>query len=309
MGLNQPNGPGAGTGPYEHSIHSYHRGFIITPIDDLIGPIYTVGPKIGSKRSGAALFQELKDFARCYLKLELATDCDVTADFINADPALALLFTTAECDDITADVIIVDSRFLLTLCLDPTADSSSCLLIMLTSLLMSSLLIQRLILLTSSSLIQLLRFLSSADLYALALLLDSLSSSPFELSSEVDIQLSWLSSSSAPAGFPQKQYLLHSNWFELFFSVPAAGLLAPTDLSSSADHDVVTDGPLGCSSWFPFDVPAGPSSSSSACSWFLSFQLVHYAPAGSTWPPPDKEQLTQLWTSPLLIQLSFTKKN
>ncbi|KZV38673.1 hypothetical protein F511_33618 [Dorcoceras hygrometricum] len=100
----------------------------------------------------------------------LATDCDVTADFINADPALALLFTTAECDDITADVIIADSRFLLALCLDPTADSSSCLLIMLTSLLMSSLLIQRLILLTSSSLIQILCFLSSADLYALALL-------------------------------------------------------------------------------------------------------------------------------------------
>ncbi|KZV24585.1 hypothetical protein F511_36707 [Dorcoceras hygrometricum] len=85
-----------------------------------------------------------------------------------------------------------------------------------------------------------------------------------------------------------------------------AGLLAPADLSSSADHDVITDdiiidGPLRCSSWFPFDVPAGPSSSSSACSWFLSFQLVHYAPACSTWPSPDYEQLTQLWTSPLLI--------
>ncbi|KZV31875.1 hypothetical protein F511_42958 [Dorcoceras hygrometricum] len=91
--------------------------------------------------------------------------------------------------------------------------------------------------------------------------------------------------------------------------VPAAGLLAPTDLSSSADHDVVTDGPIGCSSWFPFDVPAGPSSYSSACSLFLSLQLVHYAPAGSTWPPPDNEQLNQLWTSPLIIQLSFTKKN
>ncbi|KZV50734.1 hypothetical protein F511_09261 [Dorcoceras hygrometricum] len=93
-----------------------------------------------------------------------------------------------------------------------------------------------------------------------------------------------------------------------------AGLLAPADLSSSADHDVVTDdiiidGPLRCSSWFPFDVPAGPSSSSSACSWILSFQLVHYAPAGSTWPPPDFEQLTQLWTSPLLIQLPFTMIN
>ncbi|KZV17936.1 G-type lectin S-receptor-like serine/threonine-protein kinase [Dorcoceras hygrometricum] len=35
---------------------------------------------------------------------------DVTADFIIADPALALLFTTADCDDITADVIIADSR-------------------------------------------------------------------------------------------------------------------------------------------------------------------------------------------------------
>ncbi|KZV23512.1 hypothetical protein F511_39608 [Dorcoceras hygrometricum] len=55
--------------------------------------------------------------------------------------------------------------------------------------------------------------------------------------------------------------------------------------------------------------PAGPSSSSSACSWFLSFQLVHYAPAGSTWPPPNYEQLTQLWTSPSLIQLPFTMIN
>ncbi|KZV53925.1 hypothetical protein F511_16037 [Dorcoceras hygrometricum] len=93
-----------------------------------------------------------------------------------------------------------------------------------------------------------------------------------------------------------------------------AGLLAPADLSSSADHDVVTDdiiidGPLRCSSWFPFDVPAGPSSSSSACSWFLSFQLVHYASDGSTWPQLDYEQLTQLWTSPLLIQLPFTMIN
>ncbi|KZV55737.1 hypothetical protein F511_22419 [Dorcoceras hygrometricum] len=89
---------------------------------------------------------------------------------------------------------------------------------------------------------------------------------------------------------------------------------ATADLSSSADYDDVTDyiiidGPLRCSSWFPFDVPAGPSSSSSACSWFLSFQLVHYAPAGSTWPPPDYEQLTQLWTSPFLIQLPFTMIN
>ncbi|KZV16347.1 mediator of RNA polymerase II transcription subunit 34 [Dorcoceras hygrometricum] len=35
---------------------------------------------------------------------------DVTADFIFVDPALALLFTTADCDDITANVIIADSR-------------------------------------------------------------------------------------------------------------------------------------------------------------------------------------------------------
>ncbi|KZV42647.1 hypothetical protein F511_24298 [Dorcoceras hygrometricum] len=91
----------------------------------------------------------------------------------------------------------------------------------------------------------------------------------------------------------------------LFTSTTAC---ATADLSSSADYDDVTDyiiidGPLRCSSWFPFDVPAGPPSFFSACSWFLSFQLVHYAPAGSTWPPPDYEQLTQLWTSPLLIQL------
>ncbi|KZV32476.1 hypothetical protein F511_36946 [Dorcoceras hygrometricum] len=76
-----------------------------------------------------------------------------------------------------------------------------------------------------------------------------------------------------------------------------SGPLAPADLSSSAEHDVVTDyiiidGPLRCSSWFSFDVPADPSSSSSACSWFLSFQLINYTPAGSTWPLPDFEQLT-----------------
>ncbi|KZV57388.1 hypothetical protein F511_32357 [Dorcoceras hygrometricum] len=72
---------------------------------------------------------------------------------------------------------------------------------------------------------------------------------------------------------------------------------APADLSSSAEHDVVTDyiiidGPLRCSSWFSFDVLADPSSSSSACSWFISFQLIHYAPVDSTWPPPDFEHLT-----------------
>ncbi|KZV55334.1 hypothetical protein F511_44033 [Dorcoceras hygrometricum] len=42
--------------------------------------------------------------------------------------------------------------------------------------------------------------------------------------------------------------------------------------------------PLRCSSWSTFHF--------SACSWFLSFQLIHFAPAGSTWPPPDYEQLT-----------------
>ncbi|KZV36089.1 putative leucine-rich repeat receptor-like protein kinase [Dorcoceras hygrometricum] len=83
----------------------------------------------------------------------------------------------------------------------------------------------------------------------------------------------------------------------LFIASVPAGPLAPADLSSSAEHDVVTndiiiDGPLRCSSWFSFDVPAGPSSSSSACSWFISFQLIHYAPAGSTWPPPDFEHMT-----------------
>ncbi|KZV56160.1 hypothetical protein F511_43893 [Dorcoceras hygrometricum] len=88
-----------------------------------------------------------------------------------------------------------------------------------------------------------------------------------------------------------------SSSLRLFLASVPAGPLAPADLSTSAEHDVVTDyiiidGPLRCSSWFSFDVPADPSSSSSACSWFLSFQLIHYAPAGSTWPPPDFEHLT-----------------
>ncbi|KZV17986.1 hypothetical protein F511_40134 [Dorcoceras hygrometricum] len=66
-------------------------------------------------------------------------------------------------------------------------------------------------------------------------------------------------------------------------SVPA-GPIPPADLSSSAEHYVVTDYiiidcPLRCSIWFSFDVPADPSSSSSACSWFISYQLIHYAPA------------------------------
>ncbi|KZV55314.1 hypothetical protein F511_18846 [Dorcoceras hygrometricum] len=46
----------------------------------------------------------------CWLHCGSLLIVDVTADFINADPALALLFSTADCDDITADVIISDSR-------------------------------------------------------------------------------------------------------------------------------------------------------------------------------------------------------
>ncbi|KZV49209.1 hypothetical protein F511_40602 [Dorcoceras hygrometricum] len=91
----------------------------------------------------------------------------------------------------------------------------------------------------------------------------------------------------------------------LFASTPAC---TTADLSSSAELDVVTndiiiDGPLRCSSWFPFDVPTGPSSSSRACSWFTSFQLIHYAPTGSTWPPPDYEQLILNLDVSILIQL------
>ncbi|KZV35286.1 hypothetical protein F511_21302 [Dorcoceras hygrometricum] len=88
-----------------------------------------------------------------------------------------------------------------------------------------------------------------------------------------------------------------SSILRLFLAPVLAGPFAPADLSSSAEHDVVTDyiiidGPLRCSSWFSFDVPADPSSSSSTCSWFLSYQLIHYTPAGSTWPLPDFEHLT-----------------
>ncbi|KZV37557.1 hypothetical protein F511_42877 [Dorcoceras hygrometricum] len=57
---------------------------------------------------------------------------------------------------------------------------------------------------------------------------------------------------------------------------------------------------------FSIPVPADSSLLFSACSWLTSFQLVYYAPAGSTWPPPDYEQLIQLWTSPLLIQLPIS---
>ncbi|KZV26299.1 dystroglycan-like [Dorcoceras hygrometricum] len=90
------------------------------------------------------------------------------------------------------------------------------------------------------------------------------------------------SSLSAPADLYRS-----SSSLRLFLASVPAGPLAPADLSSSAEHDAVTndiiiDGPLRCSSWFPFDFPAGPSSSSSACSWFISFQLIHYAPAGGT---------------------------
>ncbi|KZV24920.1 hypothetical protein F511_24928 [Dorcoceras hygrometricum] len=97
---------------------------------------------------------------------------------------------------------------------------------------------------------------------------------------------------SAPADLYRSSSILR-----LFLASVPAGPFAPADLSSSAEHDVVTDyiiidGPLRCSSWFSFDVPADPSSSSSACSWFLSYQLIHYAPAGSTWPLPDFEHLT-----------------
>ncbi|KZV52860.1 hypothetical protein F511_23833 [Dorcoceras hygrometricum] len=94
----------------------------------------------------------------------------------------------------------------------------------------------------------------------------------------------------------QLLYRSSSN-LRLFSASVPAGPFAPADLSSSAEQDVVTndiiiDGPLRCSTWFSFDVPADPSSSSSACSWFLSYQLIHYAPAGSTWTLPDFEHLT-----------------
>ncbi|KZV29210.1 hypothetical protein F511_36727 [Dorcoceras hygrometricum] len=70
---------------------------------------------------------------------------------------------------------------------------------------------------------------------------------------------------------------IRSSWFNTFLLV----ILAPW-----------------CTSRFiiPFDVPAGPPSTLALA-------------AGSTWPPPDYEQLTQLWTSPLLIQLPFTMMN
>ncbi|KZV06658.1 hypothetical protein F511_45860 [Dorcoceras hygrometricum] len=77
---------------------------------------------------------------------------------------------------------------------------------------------------------------------------------------------------SAPADLYRSSSILR-----LFLASVPAGPLAPADLSSSAEHDVVTndiiiDGPLRCSNWFSFDVPADPSSSSSVCSWFISFR-------------------------------------
>ncbi|KZV33525.1 hypothetical protein F511_08605 [Dorcoceras hygrometricum] len=50
MGLNQPNGPGAGPSPYEHLVRFHHRGFNIIPIDDQIGPIYTVSNRDTASR-------------------------------------------------------------------------------------------------------------------------------------------------------------------------------------------------------------------------------------------------------------------
>ncbi|KZV21973.1 hypothetical protein F511_17603 [Dorcoceras hygrometricum] len=93
---------------------------------------------------------------------------------------------------------------------------------------------------------------------------------------------------------------LYSSFLLIVMSLlMSSSLRAPAGLYRSSSNlrlflASVPAGPL-------IDVPASPPSFFSACSWFLSFQLVHYAPAGSTWPPPDYEQLTQLWTSPLLI--------
>ncbi|KZV26284.1 hypothetical protein F511_41005 [Dorcoceras hygrometricum] len=52
----------------------------------------------------------LTSSTNCWLHCSSLLTADVTADFIIADPDLALLFKTADCDDITADVIIADSR-------------------------------------------------------------------------------------------------------------------------------------------------------------------------------------------------------
>ncbi|KZV50622.1 hypothetical protein F511_33279 [Dorcoceras hygrometricum] len=70
-----------------------------------------------------------------------------------------------------------------------------------------------------------------------------------------------------------------SSILRLFLASVPAGPFAPADLSSSAEHDVVTndiiiDGPLRCSSWFPFDVPAGSS-------FLYRLQLVLIVPVDS----------------------------
>ncbi|KZV55313.1 hypothetical protein F511_18845 [Dorcoceras hygrometricum] len=52
----------------------------------------------------------LNSSTNCWLHCGSLLISDVTADLINADPDLVLLFSTADCDDITADVIIADSR-------------------------------------------------------------------------------------------------------------------------------------------------------------------------------------------------------
>ncbi|KZV23041.1 hypothetical protein F511_28711 [Dorcoceras hygrometricum] len=128
-----------------------------------------------------------------------------------------------------------------------------------------------------------------------------LSSSTFEMSSAVDIQLCFFAPGlklfTTPASLASgsscrliEQRLVPFQAQRLIFSVKSKRcrvklfkrhrfvivlvFIVPADLSSSADHDVVIDdiiidGPFRCSSWFPFDVPAGPSSSFSACSWFI----------------------------------------
>ncbi|KZV52091.1 hypothetical protein F511_40868 [Dorcoceras hygrometricum] len=75
--------------------------------------------------------------------------------------------------------------------------------------------------------------------------------------------------------------------------------------------------PMTSSSMVHLDVPAGSllmfqlvhlsllalAAGSYHSNWFIMLQLVQ------SWPPPDYEQQTQLWTSPLLIQLPFTMNN
>ncbi|KZV26678.1 hypothetical protein F511_33100 [Dorcoceras hygrometricum] len=65
------------------------------------------------------------------------------------------------------------------------------------------------------------------------------------------------------------------------------------------------------SSWLDQTLATGcPADSSTVtCNWNLLLRFISPAdfsnpvPAGSSWPSPDYEQPTQLWTSPLLIQL------